>query len=508
MTRNLSAPALDALLLLFLVNLVLQPPTDPDFGWHLRAGLDLIAGGWRMPETDPYSHTVPDWRWVEHAWLADGVIGLLYRGFGGAGLLAVIVLFGAVTGGAFLLATATARAERTARIAAAVVALWVALPFLGARMQMITLLGLSATLWLWQRGHERDAAWWLLPSLMLLWANVHGGFTAGLFVLSLLLAASILVRLIMTKRPALAARLQEPVLTWARLGRLALIVALAAAVTLGNPYGWRLHQEIVESLGNRFMTDTLHEWQPLSPATATGRMFLIYLAGLAIAMACWYRKVEPVRWTVLIVFLLFALRHWRNIPLFLLVSAPLAAELLDIALGRLTALRPEPGRLKRGLLGVTLAIGLTALFLGAGHLERIAQAGLQPDRFFRSTEYPIEAIEWARTHRPLGARLYNDYGWGGFLLWWLPGEKIFIDGRMPAWRVGDRWIFYDYVALTAWVPPELRVLDKYDVDWALIGTGSPLALALSAHEGWTVRYADDKATIYTKDSAPAGDSPH
>ncbi len=91
-TQSSLSPALDALLLLMLLNLSFQPLVDPDFGWHLRTGLDLIKN-WQLPETDPYSHTVPDWPWVEHAWLMDGLIGMTYTGLGSAGGLGVILLF-------------------------------------------------------------------------------------------------------------------------------------------------------------------------------------------------------------------------------------------------------------------------------------------------------------------------------------------------------------------------------------------------------------------------------
>ena len=47
---------LDLLLLGFVLNLTFQPLVEPDFGWHLRAGLDLLAHGWILPDTDPYSH--------------------------------------------------------------------------------------------------------------------------------------------------------------------------------------------------------------------------------------------------------------------------------------------------------------------------------------------------------------------------------------------------------------------------------------------------------------------
>ena len=108
-------------------------------------------------------------------------------------------------------------------------------------------------------------------------------------------------------------------------------------------------------------------------------------------------------------------------------------------------------------------------------------------------------MEWIRTHRgQVGTRLYNDYGAGGFLLWWLPEEKVFIDGRMPAWRVGDRWIFYDYIALTSRDPPELGILAKYGVDWAIVGIGTPLAAVLASRADWRAVYSDMKVTLYVK----------
>jgi hypothetical protein len=98
----------------------------------------------------------------------------------------------------------------------------------------------------------------------------------------------------------------------------------------------------------------------------------------------------------------------------------------------------------------------------------------------------------------VGRRLYNDYAYGGFLLWWLPEEKIFIDGRMPAWRHGDRGIFQDYVALSLTNPPDLSVLSAYSVDWAMVRRKSLLDEALASEETWKREYEDGKVTIYVQ----------
>ncbi len=492
-------PALDALLLFFILNLALQTPTEPDFGWHLRTGLDLISHGWQMPTTDPYSHTMPDWPWVEHAWLTDGLIGLLYRG---AGLLGVIALFAAIPVAAGLSAAGAGRAGGwTSRLVAVAIVLWVARPFLGVRTQMVTFLGVALLLWLW-RDIQAGRTWplWIIPPLFLLWANLHGGFTAGLLALGVMWLASAVMRVAADRQSSFGSRLDEPVLAWPQVGLLALAIGVSVALTLVTPYGWRLHQEIYSSLSDRFMLETLHEWQPLSLRTYAGALYVGYLAALGLAMLMCYRRVEPARWAVLAVFLVFSIRHWRNIPFFLIVSLPLCAELLADVAARAAAWMPiRVQRPKQWGMGLVLAAAVGMALLGPDHLTRVVRSGLAPEEFFRDTDYPIEAVHWIAANRDtVGTRLFNEYGHGGFLLWWLPGERIFIDGRMPAWRIGDRRIFKDYVALTNWDPPALGVLDKYQVDWALVTRDSPLARAFGSRTGWQAAYEDAKVRIYVR----------
>jgi len=503
--QHSSFSAFNALLLLFILTLALQTPIEPDFGWHLRTGLDLLQHGWQMPMTDPYSHTMSDWPWVEHAWLADGLLALIYRGLGDAGLLGVVLFFASVTVGAFAVAAGPARTDRTSKLMAVAAALWVARPFMGARTQLITLLGFALVLWIWYRSREgrlegRSGWLWTVPPLFLLWANLHGGFTAGLFLLVVILFVSAAMRFAVTKWPEAMQRVEEPVPAWPRIGRLALAIGAAAALTFVNPYGWRLYQEIILSLSDRSMLETLHEWQPLSLQTYAGKLYAGYLIGLGVVMGMGYRRIEPIRWVVLAVFLGLSLRHWRNVPFFLIVSLPLVAEMLALIATRAMAWMPAAARRpKEWGLALACVVGIGLSVLGPEHVTRVVRSGLTTEEFFRGTSYPIEAVHWIKAnHDKVGTRMFNEYGHGGFLLWWLPGERIFIDGRMPAWRIDDRRIFEDYLALTNWDPPALGVLDKYLVDWALVKRDSPLEQALGAAGGWRTVYADTKVMIYVR----------
>lgn len=491
-----SFPALNILLLLVIFNFALQPLREPDFGWHLRTGLDVLHNGWKLPTVDPYSHTMPEWAWVEHAWLTDVLIGGIYSLFGGLG---IIVLFGAVTVGAWLLASRVARCGIVFQWLACILSLWVALPYLGARTQLITLLGLALLMLMlkrWQTG-EVSVRWWI-PPLFLFWANLHGGFPVGLFLLGLIIITTLFVRWLAAYPIPFMRQPDEPLFSWWDLKQLMFILVLSSLMTLVNPYGWRLHSEIFDSLSNRFMLDTLQEWQPISINGVAGRSYTLYLIGLGLGMALWYRRIEPVRWVVGGLFLALSLRHMRNIPFFLIISLPLCAELLAHGFEWLQNWVPF-GQLvrKRGSFAGALAVGAILIWLGPEHLQHVIQSGVRPAEYFRETSYPIEAVEWVKTHRELvGKRLYNDYTYGGFLLWWLPEDKIFIDGRMPTWQTGESRIFRDYVALTDVDPPDLTLLKKYSVDWAMVRKQTFLDQALAHESAWTKVYEDRKVAIY------------
>jgi hypothetical protein len=361
--------------------------------------------------------------------------------------------------------------------------------------------GLATVLWICERARAgRETLLWWLPALFLLWGNLHGGFTGGLFLLALWIAAGMLVRILLMMKPSLESHITEPIMRGPHLRKLVLCAGLAACVTILNPYGWRLHGEIFESLTDRFMLATLQEWQPVSLATLAGRNVLFYLSVLALTAAWGYRKVEPVRWVVVLVFLGFALRHLRNIPLLLIVSLPLCADLVEALLTRGVAMALRIGLpTKRGWLSLTAGVALWMMVMGGDHLQRIVKCGLDPAAYFRETEAPIEAVEWIKSHRDhVGSNLYNDYGHGGFLEWWLPEHKIFIDGRMPAWRLGERRIFEDYIALNNGNPPALDVLDKYDVNWAIVSRQTPLGVALASHGLWRTVYEDRKVRIFVR----------
>lgn len=59
-------------------------------------------------------------------------------------------------------------------------------------------------------------------------------------------------------------------------------------------------------------------------------------------------------------------------------------------------------------------------------------------------KYPCQAIKMLEGKT---GNIFNTYEWGGYLIWKLPKMKVFVDGRMPAWK--DDFGRYPYAVFLA-----------------------------------------------------------
>ncbi len=99
MNRILQTRSLFFLIVLFgIFVMAARPVTDPDLWWHLRTG-QLIVQNHQLFHADPYSFTKAGQPWLDHEWLSQIVIFLIYRSAGYGGLM---VVFAAIIAAGFL----------------------------------------------------------------------------------------------------------------------------------------------------------------------------------------------------------------------------------------------------------------------------------------------------------------------------------------------------------------------------------------------------------------------
>jgi len=354
--------------LIFFLNL--KPALDPDLGWHLGAGQDLIQTK-TLPRFDTYSYTMPDWERVSHEWFLSTIMYFIYEK---AGLFVLSIVFALITIATFLLISRLIKVRIEYSLLAVLLGSLGSLSITGIRAQMITLLGLALLLFILFRFRQNQdkKTIYFLPLLFFIWVNLHAGFTVGLFVLGLFLffegikiiypkANNFITRIcqgVKKKIPLknlsqklgflknkltrvtnfLKAKLSNNELlkesltpqSWLKLVYVSLF---SFAVTFINPYGYKVYSLVIGVMLDKYGRARIGEWQSFNIRSATGWEFVLYLVLLAILVFFYFKKIDLTLLGSGIILVFLAFSSWRNMPLLIIVTIPLWVYIVKNAAG-------------------------------------------------------------------------------------------------------------------------------------------------------------------------------
>jgi hypothetical protein len=153
--------------------------TDQDPFWHVAVGHWIIAHR-AVPHQDVFSFSMAGTPWVAHEWLAEVVLAAVYDlgGWGGLVVLAALVLAASL---AVLCDLLLRYLPAAAALIGTIGAFGLAIGHLHVRPHIFGLLLLVIWLGALVEARRQERAPPLAYALlMLLWANLHGGFILGL----------------------------------------------------------------------------------------------------------------------------------------------------------------------------------------------------------------------------------------------------------------------------------------------------------------------------------------
>lgn len=474
--------ALGMALFVFLANAEGLPLlSDPDSHWHIAVGNWMLTHG-TVPTVDTFSFTFAGQPWIAKEWLSQLLMALAYNigGWGG-----VTALAAAAVGLSFALLLRLLLRDLAPLPAALFVlaAIVMTAPHFLARPHLFAF---PVMLW-WVAGlvravEERRAPEPLLLLAMLLWANLHGGFTLGLVLCGAFALDAVVGARDAVERKALF-------IAWAKFG---IASGLVACIT---PYGPESILVTLRIFGLGESLGTIAEWK--SPDFQGQPMQeLILLVALYAALSRGL-KLPLIRLLIVIGLVHLYLRYARNAELLAmllpLVVAPLLAR-------QWPSLRPDPDALGGNL----LVQRMRALARPAGHAALalcVAVAALYAAGLVKlgdvtppSSTMPSAALDHARD-AGLKGRVLNHYNYGGYLI--RAGVPTFIDGRGELY--GGAFI-KRYAEVTNLRGEESleQLLERHAIEWTLFPKDQPANRLLARLPGWRQAYADDSAVIFVR----------
>lgn len=470
---------------------------DGDLGRHITIG-SYILDSRVIPLRDVFSHTMTNEPLTPHEWLAQVFFALAHRALGlnGAILLAALVI-----ATAFWLVYRNAREQSGSLLSAAFVSMlgllaaaihWLARPHIFTFLLLALWMGV-----LYQIKNGSTRRWWLLPLLMLAWVNLHGAFIAGFAVWALCgLGAAWDTRIgSAAQRDALPAGFWKSYLLGGGVSLLA---------TLLNPSGIGLWGTSVGYVSNRYLVDHTVEYQSPNFHDPITWLLLLFIALLIVALALRKRKTAAFQLFPAVAWLMMALYSARNIPLFIIVAAPLLtlgikeffcefespAKLLRKVINLNTRLMNVDLRLK-GIFWPVLSVLMVVIGFRAG--LTLTRDGRPND--YDPAEFPVAAVNWLQQN-PQEGEMFNYFTWGGYLLYrqW-PQQLVFIDGQTDFY--GEA-LTREYQKVMNLEDGWEAVLDKRNVDWAILPMKELAARALEQRDDWKVVYKDNTTLIVSR----------
>ena len=487
--------------MILLLLLVGQPLATDDVWFHLKMGQTYLAQG-LWPAQDPMLHTASGPP-VQHEWLFGVVLYGLQR-LGGFQLLRVVHV--AAVAGILWLVWSLARRKGDAVAALLALAVFVVLATFRLMQLRPDLVTIASTLlvYRWLIEPAGPPSWRRVAAaavVFLLWVNFHSLFAIGLA----LLAAA-------TLGTWIAERMQSRT---GKARRLALAFLTCLAASFVNPRGLAQHLTFFLSSRDSAIWRIADEWTPFFPFhpyfpynTISLHLLpwlvtdLVLLATLAATVAGYRRYRRDGSLTDL------------DPPLFLLAGASAGAIFISVRflwLGIFPLLFVLPRLRPRFDLALALgAAALLALYPRFGSWNRLmpsfsARAYLTTP--YNKVRFYDAGMRFLRDTAASG-NLYNPYGIGGYLGYWLsPRLRTYIDGRTEHYPAQ---VLDEYTRITFFAPMEngespLAVLDRRRVDFffALGGPGAqpggkPTLAYLYGAPGWLLVFRSADCGIYLR----------
>lgn len=442
---------------------------DPDLGWHLKAGEEVVKTR-EVNKINHYNYVFGNQStWVNHEWLSDSIMFLIYNNFGYFVLnivFALIVLSTIIIAHKFIIKNFTTNKKSFFIILPiTLLGLISCQPHFGVRVQELSILFLLLELiciYNFEKSSvkkEKNSWKKLIPILIIIifWTNMHGSFLLGIFILFFYLFIKIFETLFFylknknQKINKIGSFFNFENLIEKKYLKIFFVFSLISTfLTIINPYGLKLFDFLFSYKNNAYLT-IISEWLPqyYYPFLYWQILYIAIILAIIIISFLLYKNKPKINsvWNLSLIFLftILAIKSRRHFPLLFISSLPFISFFLHEELKTFL----ENIKFKKTKLDVFIKTYILLIFLFVFALFTINIKIIKNPFDYFCNDYPCKALRFIKNDISLtDARIFNSYGWGGYLIHEWPEKQIFIDGRLPQKKINNHSYLEEYLMFT------------------------------------------------------------
>jgi len=410
------------------------PLVNTDIWWHLTAGRYIVENH-QFIYQDPFSVSAYNDQWINVHWLFQIIMYVAYAVCGLKGIIIVKAFVFAIS--CVILFKLHPQSNSSFFYAFIIAVLCYSIRFfIFARPTVFSLLFIGAFLLIIERFRttKKENILWLLIPLQICWVNMQGLFPLGLVILACYIMGDGITWFVQKRfwhfigfqRMNNLSELYHPLK----------VFAILVAVCLVNPYGYKafglafeLFNRIAPSIDNIYSMN-VSENMPIWTINEMNAVSIVYIKIYGIIMLGSFilkiKNLDLSHLFLFVVFLFLGTMAYRNIPLYLFVTAPiLISNISTLSSSTIFDKAFSPWKRIRSL---SIPLSIIVLFLIFQNL--VKEKRDDPDSNLAPFRYPIEAVKYLKTAN-ISGNMFNSVSEGGYIMWEMFPQKLpFIDGRL------------------------------------------------------------------------------
>jgi len=503
------------LIILFAVFIILlttfKITGDDDVFWHLATGKYIVETH-HVPSTDIFGYVTQGQQWMPFEWGWDVLTYGIYN-LGGYTALSVFrtIIF-------LLIFFILFYILRKFKISYSLIFIFLILlafgmidrltprPHIMSMLFFVLLLYIITEYKYFNRRNYKIL--FFIPLIFLVWANMHMGIIAGIFLFGIFVFSEIIIYL----KPQSFSSKEIPALSKQEITRLVLIFVISILTMLINPNFFATYIYAFDHTKMK-MLETINEWRsPFDEMFGKGFVTNIYKAflfGGILILYYAFRKKDLFAAFVFIGFAVYSVRAVRFtvdyiiiITIFLTLAVSfIIYDLRSESIKNFFNKSPVPKIILEVIL-LFFIVNLPNDKLYSQYLQyyRVSGFGINSDFI------PTQMFDFMKANNipAIGQKPLNHFGAGGFLIWNFPESKNFIDSR----NLNDE-IFNEYNTMISKKPGFENKLKQYEIDYSfylapdLVRAPKEMEQTIVSYfskksDDWKLVFWDDKSFLFLK----------